>query len=85
MAPKVGISACILDGVPSRRVGVYWEGFWWKNFVQQVFGYGCLLSRGSVGLCFFFASAYLMRALKVYTSVCILHDRYWHVFGDRLC
>ncbi len=25
-----------------------------------------------------------MRASKVYTSACILHDRYWHVSGDRL-
>ena len=32
----------------------------------------------------FFASADLVRALKVYTSACILYDRYWHVSGDRL-
>ena len=54
-----------------------------KNFSLKMFGNGCLFSSDSIGLCFF-ASADLMRASKVWTSACILHDRYWHVSGDRL-
>ncbi len=139
MAPKVGISACMLDRVHGRWVGVYLEGFHGKIFsgrcswigtyslgtlffwhlqiwqqlwkCTQVYAYfmigtgmclgmGCtdlgwkifhdrcsgmgVYSLGIVWDFVFFASADLMRASKVYTSACILHDRYWHVSGDRL-
>ena len=33
---------------------------------------------------FLFTSADLIRALKVYGSGCMVHDKYWHVSGDRL-
>ena len=46
---------------------------------------GCLLLRDSVRFwLFFFASADLTIALKLWTSACMVHDRYWHVSGDRL-
>ena len=40
MALKVGISACMLDGVPSRRVGVYLEGFGGKILSGRCLGMG---------------------------------------------
>ena len=55
-----------------------------ENFSQKMFRYGCLLLRDSVGLCFFFHPADMMRALKMYKSACMVHDRYWYVSGDRL-
>ena len=35
-------------------------------------------------LCSFFAYTELMRALKVYGSACIVHDKYCYVSGHRL-
>ena len=83
MAPKVGISACMLDEVPSRTVGVYLEGFGGKILSSRCSGMGAYSLGVVLDFVFFFASAHLMGVLKVYTSACILHDRYWYVFGDR--
>ena len=71
-APKVGISACMLDGDYNRCVRVHLEGFG-GNFFSVVLTLW--------GLCFF-ASTDLRRASKVWRSECILHDSYWHVSGD---
>ena len=56
----------------------------WNFFHDRCLGMG-VYSLGIVfDFVFFFAFTDLMKASKVYTSACILDDRYWHVFGDRL-
>ena len=49
-----------------------------------MFRYGCLLPRDSVGLCFFFASAHLMRALIVYNMYTHTYmHTYTHIHTTR--
>ena len=49
MAPKVGISVCMLDGVPSRCIGVYLEGFGGNFFSVRCLWIGAY----SLGTAFF--------------------------------
>ena len=55
----------------------------WKIFHDRCLGMGAY-SLGIVWDWFFFASAHLIRASKVYISICMVHDRYWYVSVDRL-
>ncbi len=49
----MGISACMLDGVPSRRVGVYLEGFGGKILSSRCSGMGAYSLGIVLDFCFF--------------------------------
>ena len=56
----------------------------WSIFHERCSGIGAYSLGIVLDFVSFFTSVHLTRASKVYTSACILHERYWYVSGDRL-
>ena len=75
MAPKVYASVCMMHNgywdVSKGAFGVYK----YQNFICWICMDGCLLL-GDLG---YFACGQFSRALKMYASVCVMHEGYWHV------
>ena len=56
-------------------LGIGWVDLEWKIFHNRCSGMGAYSLGIVLDFVFFFASAHLTRALKVWTSACILLDR----------
>ncbi len=64
-------------------LGIGWVDLGWKIFHVRCLGMGAYSLGIVLDFFFFFTHADMMRASKVYTSACMVHDRYWHVSGVR--